>query len=123
MVTLPDQSSRTLPDPAPSLQVGDLTVQSDGTRVALGTATNDQSSWSYGTIEVGDIAAGTWSAVGPRGTLPVAWVDASRLLMGHAVDDGPSSAFDSVSLLDVTNGTVVHVDADPAALGALPATG
>jgi hypothetical protein len=123
MVTLPDQSSRRLPDPAPSLQLGDLTVRSDGARVALGTATTGQSSWSYGTIEVGDSTAGTWSAVGPRGTLPVAWIDANRLLAGHTVDDGPSSAFDSVFLLDVRNGTVVHIDADPAALGVLPATG
>jgi len=122
-VTLPDQSTRTLPDPAPSLQLGDLSVRSDGARAALGTATSSQSSWSYGALEVGDSAAGTWSAVGPRGTLPVAWVDAHRLLVGHTVGDGPSSAFDSVFLLDVTNGTVVHVDADPAALGTLPATG
>ena len=91
--------------------------------VALGTATSSQSSWSYGTNEVGDSAAGTWSTVGPHGTLPVAWVDANRLVVGHTVGDGPSSAFDGVFLLDITNRAEVHIDADPAALGTLPATG
>jgi hypothetical protein len=125
MVTLPDQPSRTLPDPAPSLQLGDLTVRVDGTRVALGTSTanTSQVSWSYNTIEVGDSAAGTWAAIGPRGTLPVAWVAANRLLVGHTVGDGPSSAFDGVFLLDATSGAETRIDTDPAALGTLPATG
>ena len=122
-VTLPDQTTRTLADPAPSLQIGDLSVRSDGTRIALGTATDTgQGSWSYDTVKVGDSTAGTWSAVGPRGTLPVAWVDADRLLVGHTLGDGPSMAFDGVFLLDVASGTEVHIGTDPAALGTLPAT-
>jgi hypothetical protein len=124
-VTLPDQSIRILVDPAPSLQLGDLIVRSDGTGVALGTSMgiSSQGSWSYGTVEVGNSAEGTWTAIGPRGTLPVTWVDANRILVGHAVGDGPSSAFDGVFLLDVTDGVATKIDADPRALGVLPATG
>jgi hypothetical protein len=124
-VTLPDQSSRTLPDPAPSLQVGDLAVRSDGSRVAMGTATasTSQSGWAYDTIQFGDTAAGTWATVGPSGTLPIAWVDANRLLVGHTVGGGPSSAFDGVFVLDVASGTETKIDTDPMALGVLPASG
>ena len=122
-VTLPDQSTRTLPDPAPSLQLGDFAVRSDGARVALSEAPQEaaQGSWSYGAIQVGDSAAATWSTVGPRGMLPVAWVDANRLLVGHTVGvNGPLGAFDGVFLLDITTGTETRIDSDPAALGALP---
>ena len=123
MVTLPHQPTRILPDPAPSLQLGDLTVRADGGLVALGTASDNQSSWSYNTIEVGGSAAGTWAAVGPSGTLPVAWIDANRLLVGHTLGNGPASAFDGVFLLDATSGAETKIDKDPAALGTLPATG
>jgi len=123
-VALPGQSTRTLPDPAPSLQLGYLAVRSDGARVAMGTATLiSQGGWSYDAIEVGDTARGTWSTVGPPGMLPAAWVDANRLLVGHTVGvNGPLGAFDEVFLLDTTSGSETKIDSDPAAPGTLPVT-
>ncbi|HWW08654.1 MAG TPA: hypothetical protein VNY76_00265 [Candidatus Acidoferrales bacterium] len=125
-VSLPDGSSRTLPNPAPSLQLGDLTLSADGAALAVGTAMVNSSGdvgWSYQRIWVAATNSGRWSSVAPVGTLPVIWLDDSTLLVGHTMGGGPSSQYDSISLVKVATGAQTLIGHDPVAVGVLPATG
>jgi hypothetical protein len=125
-VSLPDGSSRTLPNPAPSLQLGDLTLSADGAALAVGTAMVNSSGdvgWSYQRIWVAATNSGRWSSVAPVGTLPVIWLDDSTLLVGHTMGGGPSSQYDSISLVKVATGAQTMIGHDPVAVGVLPATG
>jgi hypothetical protein len=125
-VSLPDGSSRTLPNPAPSLQLGDLTLTADGTALAVGTAmvySSGDVGWSYQRTWVAVTNRGTWSSVAPVGTLPVTWLDDSTLLVGHTKGGGPSSQYDTISLVRVATGAQTLIDHDPVAVGVLPATG